>query len=112
MKKRLFICFIICFCILIFSVVNISKTVGVIRENITFKESNRNVITIKGQKGDKLKVTYSSSIKDGRLNIAFTDTQGNVIETSETGVSSKKSVILNKDDELLLTVDYDDFIGI
>lgn len=107
----LLVCFCIYLCILIIICISSSNTVGVIKDTINTEKSSRSVITIQGKKGEKLNFKYSSSVKQGTLNIQFTDSEGNIIETFEAGVSSGKSVVLNKDDEYILSVNYDSFIG-
>ena len=111
-KKSIFIFLLfICCCILILYLVNSSKILGVIKEDINKKTSSNGVINLIGKEGEKLKFKYSSSIKEGTLIFRLTDKDGTVIETFESGVTSSKVIILSNDGEYTLSATYQDFIG-
>lgn len=101
----------ICSFILVVYLVDSSKTLGILKEEINEKESSNSVITLLGKEGEKLKFEYFSSIKEGTLIFQLTDKEGIVIETFESGISSSKVIKLNKDDEYTLSATYEGFIG-
>lgn len=90
---------------------NIIPSLGCIENEIKSKSSSNSVITLDLKKGDKVKFTYDSKIKEGTLKIQLIHSKNEVIQDFPINKSDTKELVMEKDEKCLLSVDYDNFIG-
>lgn len=93
--------------------INISDVfnLGSMKDNITSQKSSNSQITFNAKKGDKVKFTYNSSVKEGTLKLKLTDSNGKAIENFESNKNSLKQVSLDNEGEYVLSATYTNFIG-
>ncbi|MBU3171795.1 hypothetical protein [Clostridium estertheticum] len=88
-----------------------SSNLGSMKDNITSKKSSNSQITFNAKKGDKVKVAYNSSVKEGTLKLKLTDSNGKAVENFEPNENSLKQVPLDDEGEYVLSATYTNFIG-
>ncbi|MFT5871751.1 MAG: hypothetical protein ACI8WT_000671 [Clostridium sp.] len=112
MKKALVaIVAIVIVCIYIGIIISDFSNLGSMKDNITSKKSSNSEITFNAKKGEKIKFTYNSSVKEGTLKLTLTNSNGKAIENFEPNKNSVKQVYLDNEGEYVLSATYTNFIG-
>lgn len=81
------------------------------RNDVKSKSSSSSKVFFNAKKGDKFKITYDSSVKEGTLKLELIDSNGKVIENFETNKSNSKQISLDKVGEYVLSANYKNFVG-
>ncbi|MCR2042676.1 hypothetical protein [Anaerosalibacter massiliensis] len=93
------------------SIESMIPSLGCIKDDIKSKTSSNRVITLELKKGDKVKFTYDSNVKEGTLKIQLTRSKDEVIQDFPINKSGTKELVVDKDERYLLSVNFDNFIG-
>lgn len=88
-----------------------SSGAGNMEKTTTSTETGNNMISFKLKKGDKLKVDYKSSVKEGNLKIQLEDSKGSVVEEFDVNKSGSKEVTAHAEGEYDFFARYEGFIG-
>lgn len=94
----------------IYEISDFSK-LAVVKENIISQQSNAAVGSFKAKKDSKLRVSYSSHIEEGSLNLSLVDSNNEIVEEFRTNSKSSKELTVEKDDEYSILAKYNDFVG-
>ncbi len=86
-------------------------SLGCIENEIKSKSSSNAVITLDLKKGDKVKFTYDSNVKEGTLKIQLNRSKNEAIQDFLINKKGTKELVIDKDEKCLLSVNYDNFIG-
>ena len=60
-------------------------------------QSGSSEISFQGKKEERYRFSYSSTVKEGTLEMLLTDKGGNVLQTYETGISSNREIFMKKE---------------
>lgn len=75
-------------------------------------ESSRSVFTFRAAAGEHIKAVFSSQVREGDLELSILDSEGNIVETFESNISSNKEVVLEKEDTYSMVALYQDVVGV
>ena len=113
MKKSRLVIWVIILIILgtvIYKESDFSK-LAVVKDNITSRQSNILSGSFNVKKSNRLKVNYSSNIKEGMLKLSLIDSNKKVIQEFAVNSKSSQELTVDKDDEYTILAKYSDFIG-
>lgn len=86
-------------------------SVGTMEKTVDTAQSGSSEISFQGKKEERYRFSYSSTVKEGTLEMLLTDKGGNVLQTYETGISSNREIFMKNDDIYSVVVTYKDFVG-
>lgn len=84
---------------------------AVVKDNITSRQSNILSGSFNVKKSNRLKVNYSSNIKDGTLKLSLIDSNKKVIQEFAVNSKSSQELTVDKDEEYTILANYNDFVG-
>lgn len=84
---------------------------AVVKDNVTSRQSNILCGSFNVKKSNRLKVNYSSNIKDGILKLSLIDSNKKVIQEFAVNSKSSQELTVDKDDEYTILANYSDFVG-
>lgn len=84
---------------------------AVVKDNITSRQSNILSGSFNVKKSNRLKVNYSSNIKDGVLKLSLIDSNKKVIQEFAVNSKSSQELTVDKDEEYTILANYNDFVG-
>lgn len=90
---------------------SVSTGVGNMEKTTKSKETSNNMISFTLSKGDKLKINYESSVKEGELEIQLEDPDGVIIEDLDVNKSGKKEITADSNGKYTFWAKYEDFVG-
>lgn len=90
---------------------SVSTGVGNMKKTTKSKETSNNMISFTLSKGDKLKIDYESSVKEGELEIQLEDPDGVIIEDLDVNKSGKKEITADSNGKYTFWAKYEDFVG-
>ena len=91
--------------------ISVSSGVASMAKSAKTKETSNNMASFELKKGEKLKIDYKSSVKEGTLKLQLRDPDHKVIEEFEINKSGKKEITAETDGEYAIFANYEDFIG-
>lgn len=74
-------------------------------------ETNASAASFSGRAGEQIKISLSSNVKDGVLDISLLDLQGNVVKQLGHAKQLKTVLTLDRSDTYTLRAEYSDFAG-
>lgn len=113
-KKSLVIVMItgmVAICLLAFWLLSCPKSLGIIRGKYAEPVTKVSEITVLGKKGDKIKISSTSNIEQGDLDIILYDSQRNVVKKLDRADKIETIVILQDTGEYPLTAECKEFAG-
>ena len=89
---------------------DIDGLIGIIQKEIKTMETNNTAIGITAKKGEIIKITYDSKVKEGTLKMQLTG-PGDTNIQFENNKNDTKPITLDSDGDYTLSVKYDKFTG-
>lgn len=86
-------------------------TLGNIQCKFTKPISNSNTFSFSAEAGDKLKISFSSKIEEGTLDIYLYDSAENIVHELDYASELEEYIILKEDGEYTLAAVYQDLVG-
>lgn len=110
MKKKYIILLVIAVIVL---AVNISmpEYLGNMYHDCTDPHTGYNNISFDGEKGDTIKINFTSDITNGTLDIVLYDSSGNEVYRPDSSKNLKTSFTLDKTDTYTMKSEYNSFVG-
>ncbi len=84
---------------------------GNINHASTEPETSVSTISFSGEAGDRIKLSFQSTIENGNLDIVVCDAKGTVVKELDRAKRLETFVTLDDTDTYTLEADYRDFIG-
>ncbi|WP_097028322.1 hypothetical protein [Clostridium peptidivorans] len=114
LSVTLLICILVLFtvgCSSFKSIESIKCSLGQMGQEVKSKTSSNTVIRLDLKKGDKVKFTYDSNVKEGSLKIQLTRSKDVVIEDFPINKNDTKELVIDKDGSCWLSANFDNFVG-
>lgn len=86
-------------------------TMGNIQCKFSRPVSNSNMFSFSAEAGDKIKISFSSKIEEGTLDIYLYDSAGNIIHELDYAKKLEEYITLKEDGEYTLKAVYQDLVG-
>lgn len=109
--KILFVVIIVIFVIVGAIICFRQKVMGNMSDDIKEVKTSSSDFTFYGSKGDRIKVSLRTTVRDGIIDFVLTDSKGNVVVELDRAKALETFVDLNYDDAYTLTAIYKDFTG-
>lgn len=81
------------------------------RSNFTKPISNSNTFSFLAEAGDKFKISFSSKIEEGSLDIYIYDSAENIVHELDQARELEEYITLEEKGEYILVATYHDFVG-
>lgn len=90
---------------------SLSGGMGNMEKTTKEKQTSNNMISFELKKGEKLKVHYDSSVKEGSLKIEVEDPNHKAIKDIETNKDGIEEITIEADGKYAIFAKYEDFVG-